>query len=430
MLAFCVFLACTRVHADEVTLKKGDVLLGRITKATESSVTLVHDVFGQSEIPKDQISRITVVHDVLGELKIPEDQITSSVTSEAERRRTEEAGATDKRQGRQHAERVTLVSGDVLLGRIIKATESSVTLVHEVFGELEVPKDQIASVVVLHDVLGEVEIPGDQIEVPPAVGLDKQEAKEAPGILQTPMEEEEKDIWFEPELDRLNTLAARLKKTGWSAAIDFSLDTTTGNTEEETTRLGAHIKRTLARERFGLDASYYYKISDGDVTDNKFTVGAVQDWLNPGSRWFFFGLGRFDYDEFESWQKRANVQVGPGYNLIGTDDMLLNLRAGAGARKEWGSENNDPKFEGLAGFDFLWKMTDRQSFDTTFHYYPVISDFDDYRTRTTLNWRYLLSKEVNVSLLVGVLHEFQSIVDPGRDDTDTRVFAGIQMSFE
>ncbi|MHC4062535.1 MAG: DUF481 domain-containing protein [Planctomycetota bacterium] len=330
------------------------------------------------------------------------------------------------------ADEVTLKKGDVLRGRITKATESSVTIVHEVFGELEVPKDQITSITVVHDVLGEITTGAEGI---PSFGLGEAKGepaavKKPPVKQQTEKDKDQEGAWFEPEFEKLNTLAARLKKTGWSAAIDFSLDTTTGNTEEETTRLGVHIKRRLPRERLGIDASYYYKVSDGDTTDNKFTVGAVHDWLNPGSRWFFFTLGRFDYDEFESWEQRANAQVGPGYNLIGTDDMTLNLRAGAGARREWGSENTDAKFEGLAGFDFVWKMTDRQSFDTTFHYYPVISDFDDYRTRATLNWRYLLSKEVNVSLLLGVLHEFQSVVDPGQDDTDTRVFMGIQMSFE
>jgi putative salt-induced outer membrane protein YdiY len=368
--ALCVIVAAVVVEADEVTLKKGDVLRGRITKATESSVTLVHNVFGELEVPKDQIASITVVHDVLGEITIGAEGIASF--------------GLDKAEGEPAAEK-------------------------------KPPAE---------------EKPAPNTEETKGAESEKQEQQVAPPVKQQTQNEEEQGAWFEPEFKNLNTLAARLKKTGWSAAFDFSLNTSTGNTDEETTRFGAHIKRRLPRERLHIDASYYYKESDGDTTDNKFTSGAIHDWLNPGSRWFFFALSRFDYDEFESWEKRSNAQVGPGYNLIGTDDMALNLRAGAGFRKEWGSENSDTKFEGLAGFDFVWKLTDRQSFDTTFHYYPVITDFDDYRTRATLDWRYLLSKEVNVSLVLGVRNEFQSVVDPGQDDTDTRVFMGIQMSFE
>ncbi|MHC4666728.1 MAG: DUF481 domain-containing protein, partial [Planctomycetota bacterium] len=220
--AFCILVAAIVVEADEVTLKKGDILRGRIIKATESSVTLVHEVFGELEVPKDQIASITVVHDVLGEITIGAEGIASFGLSEAKG----EPAAEKEPPAKEKPARKT------------EETKSA---------ESEEQKPEVAA-------------------------LAKQ---------QTP-EEEEEGIWLEPEFERLNTLAARLKKTGWSAAIDFSLDTTTGNTEEETTRLGVHIKRRLPRERLGIDASYYYKVSDGDTTDNKFTVGAVHDWLNPG----------------------------------------------------------------------------------------------------------------------------------------------------
>jgi len=222
-------------------------------------------------------------------------------------------------------------------------------------------------------------------------------------------EEENKEKLFEPEFEKLDALAGRLKKGKWSFALDFSINTTSGNTNEETTRLGTHIKRTLPRERMTLDGSYYHKKNRGAITDNEFTIGLLKDWLNPGSRWFFFGTSRYDYDEFESWQQRANIQVGPGYNLIESDNVLLNFRVGAGGRKEWGSQNDNLKLEGLAGIDF--------------------ECFDDYRTRSSLNWRYKLSKELNLSLLLGLLHEYQSIVNPDRDNSDTRVYTGLQIEF-
>jgi hypothetical protein len=109
--------------------------------------------------------------------------------------------------------------------------------------------------------------------------------------------------------------------------------------------------------------------------------------------------------------------------------MLLNLRLGAGGRKEWDSQNSHLKFEGLVGIDFEWDLTEKQSIETGIWFFPVITDFDDYRTRSHLNWRYKLSKESDISLLLGVLNETQSIVDPGDDESDTRVFTGIQLGF-
>jgi putative salt-induced outer membrane protein YdiY len=473
MAAAVWLLAATCSGAEKVTLVGGDVMHGRFIKITDSNLTLLHDIFAELEIPKRQIASVTITHQVLGEIEIRPDQIISATTAESEKKKPEPAPAPDKQQARRQAERVTLVAGDLLRGRIIQKTDSSITLLHSVFGHLEIPKDQIATLTVVHDVLGAIEVPTDQIlalgtakpdtEAPqekkpapkeqpqqqtegtksPEIPAEhiispdtveaekkKPEAAPPPDEQQARQQKEEKEKFFEPEFERLNAWAARLKKTGWSLALDLSLDSSAGSTEEATTRFGAHVRRKLRDERLTVDMSYYHKTSEGDVTDNKFTAGAVHDWLNPGSRWFFFAAGRYDYDEFESWQQRANLQVGPGYNLISTDRALLNLRVGAGGRKEWGSENKDIKLEGLAGFDLKWKLTDRQTFETAAFLFPVLTDFDDYRTRTTLNWRYLMSKELNLSLLFGLVHEYQSIVDPGTEKDDTRIFAGIQMRFE
>jgi putative salt-induced outer membrane protein YdiY len=325
-----------------------------------------------------------------------------------------------------------VVGADAINGEITEKTDSTIIMVHKVFGKLEIPKDQIINITFVHDILGEVEISPDQIittvipepkaeEPKEAVAADKQQAQE--------QGKEDEEIWIDPQFDKLNAMASKLKKKKWSLALDFSIDTTSGENEESTTRFGAHIKRVLPRERLKLDMSYYYKVSDGETTDNKFTTGAIQDWLNPGSRWFFFGAGRYDYDEFESWGHRANIQIGPGYNLTKSDDMLLDLRFGAGGRKEWGSINSDLKFEGLVGFDFKWKITEMQTFDTGVWYFPVLTETEDYRTRSTLNWRYRLSKELNLSLLLGLLHEYQSIVDPGDENSETRTYLGLQMEF-
>ena len=34
-----------------------------------------------------------------------------------------------------------------------------------------------------------------------------------------------------------------------------------------------------------------------------------------------FVSGRFDYDEFKSWEYRITGQVGPAYQLIDTEDI-------------------------------------------------------------------------------------------------------------
>ena len=47
------------------------------------------------------------------------------------------------------AETVVLVRGDAIHGEIIEKTDSSIILVHDVLGTLQIPKDQIANTTVL-----------------------------------------------------------------------------------------------------------------------------------------------------------------------------------------------------------------------------------------------------------------------------------------
>lgn len=436
------FLVSATAQAETVVLVRGDAIHAEITEKTDSSIILTHKVLGELEIPKDQIASITVVHDVLGELEIPQGQLFSLA------------------MGKPEIETVVLVGGDTMYGIITQQTDSAIILVHKVLGKLEIPKDRIANIKIVHDVLGEITIPKDlipslaaykpetkspeekksqevskdQIIPSSTVESNRQKSEETTAVVklhdyQQTKVEEDKKIWFEPEFGRLNSMAGRLKKRKWSFNLDLSTNTTSGYKNEETTRLGTHIKRKLPSESITFDGAYYHKKNTGKVTDNKLTVGYLKDWLNPGSRWFFFESGRFDYDEFESWQKRMNIQVGPGYNLIKSDDMLLNLRLGVGGRKEWGSQNDNMKFEGLAGIDFEWELTKKQSIETSMWFFPVLTNFDDYRTRSSLNWRYQLSEEMNLSLLLGLLYEHQSIVDPDLDNDNTRFYTGIQFGF-
>ena len=393
-LLFCLLVSVS-AQAETVVLVQDEVVNGEITKKTDSSITLIHKVFGELEIPQDQLFALVA--------------------------------------GKPEIDTVVLVQGDTIYGKITEKTDSKIILAHNTLGKLEIPKDQIENIKFVHNVLGEITITLDRITSPGTMESYRQIPEETAAVvdLQDNQQEktEEEKIWLEPEFESLNSLAGRLKKQKWSFALDFSINRTSGNTNEDTTRLGMHLKRNLTRERMALDGAYYHKKNTGKVTDNALTVGYLKDWLNPGSRWFFFGSGRYDYDEFESWEQRANIQVGPGYNLIGSDDMQLNFRLGAGGRKEWGSQNAKLKLEGLLGIDLGWELTDKQSIETGVWFFPVITDFDDYRTRSHLNWRYKLSKESDISLLFGVLHETQSIVDPGDDDTDTRIYTGIQVGF-
>jgi putative salt-induced outer membrane protein YdiY len=223
------------------------------------------------------------------------------------------------------------------------------------------------------------------------------------------------------------------KKIPWKLSIDFSLNSTTGNTEEQTLRFGLTAGYETPKTRLAIDSSYYFKATSGITTDNKFTLGGRHDWLLPESRWFWFVAGRLDYDQFESWEERVNAQAGPGYHIIQRDDfemeMTWDLYAGIGARKEFGSLNDQTKLEGALGTVYTLQITERQSLQVDVVFFPVLDDWSDYRLRSTGNWRYVLDQDYHLALVIGYLLEYQSIADPGKLNEDFRIWIGIQYSF-
>lgn len=297
------------------------------------------------------------------------------------------------------ADTVDLVGGDVLEGRVVAETETAVVIEHSVLGRLEIPKGEIESITLG----GPAGVPAEAAAPPEAAP-----AKEAP--------KEEK------------------KKKEWDLSVDFSFGSVSGNTDEVTLRFGFNAARNTEHTRFTADVAYYLKVSAGTTTDNKFTMGAQQNWDIPETPWFFFVLGRFDWDQFQSWEQRINAEAGPGYHIIRKEtfdevDMELDAMAGVGARKEFGSMNENVKAEGLLGVEYVWQITNRMSLDWNFTYFPVLSDFNDYRLRSGGNWRYVIDQDMNLSLLIGYSFEYQSLIDPGAEHYDLRIYVGIQYSF-
>jgi putative salt-induced outer membrane protein YdiY len=292
------------------------------------------------------------------------------------------------------ADVIELVSGDVLHGKVLERTDALVVIDHETLGRLELPADQVASVMTDAEA---AEQAAQQLEEAPAEAVDS--------------EEEEKE------------------ESPWSLTVDFSLNVSQGNTEESDFRFGLNARRLTEETRLRIDSSWYYKRDRSNTTDNKFTLGSRFDWLMPGSPWFYWVGGRFDWDKFESWDQRLSAQTGPGYHIIETDNFLLDVLGGLGTRKEWGSLNDDWKLEASLGLDTEYKINERQSLDFDITYFVDVEEFEDYRTRSTGNWRYAISNDMRLSLLVGYSWEYQNIADPGDKRYDFRFFVGIQYAF-
>jgi putative salt-induced outer membrane protein YdiY len=271
-----------------------------------------------------------------------------------------------------HADSIKLKNGDVLNGTIVEQDDKRVVLQHEQLGRLEIPRDNIE-----------------------------------PAVAQTQ----------QPQKDERKT------------KFDLAANGSWGNTDKQTLRVAIASDHETEENRLKLDTSYTTGWSNGERDENKFTAGGLHDWYMQNSPWLLFADGRYDFDDFQTWQHRLASHGGFGYRFRRTETLKLTGRLGAGAVKEWGSEEDDLRPEGLVGVEAWWKVSDRQSVSAEATFYPYLDDMGEYRVVSKLDWSVLVDSARNMSLTAGLLYEYQSVVDPGFKRYDLDIFAGVRFEF-
>ncbi len=287
------------------------------------------------------------------------------------------------------ADDIVLASGETLHGEIVMQDGQHVVLNHAILGQLDLAMDQVLSI--------------NAAMVEDAASL-VPEANMSEMVTEKPI-------------------------SAWKSRFDLGFSAASGNTDSQEIHVGVTSLRETDLNRTALDAAYFYGASNGDRTTNKLTAGILHDWLLPDTKWFYFATGRYDFDEFQSWEHRLSGGGGLGYHLIDEENFDLMLRAGLGVAKEIGSKRNQLIPEGLFGADVDWKITDRQSLVASTTYYPDLDDTGEFRAISTALWEYDFAATSNMSFVFGLLDEYQSKVDAGTKHNDLRIYGGLGFDF-
>ncbi len=284
---------------------------------------------------------------------------------------------------------ITLSSGETLKGTILDVNDDTVQFDHPVLGRIELERQNVT---LPRQMLDDLERAEDRL----AMSVQSGEAVEP---------------------------------SPWQLRLVAAGSYSSGNTDNINANAIFTARRKTDTSRLTLDTAYYFGQDSGDRSENRFTAGVRHDWLLPESRWFIFADGRFDYDEFQSWEYRLTSHVGVGYELIEPEPLQLNLLAGIGAIKEFNSDNEDVRPEGMFGAEGVWAMSARQELRFSSLFYPDFDDFGEFRVVSSLDWSLLLDNDLDLSLTAGFRHEHQSKVSADRRHNDYRFFVGLQMDF-
>jgi putative salt-induced outer membrane protein len=302
---------------------------------------------------------------------------------------------------------IQLQSGDVIKGLIRQQTEQDVTIEHPIYGTLVTPRAMIEQMQLEE---------GDAMTVTSEGEGAALEAAAAPGPMTEEFEPESK-----PELERFFA--------GWESRIEVGFEQNTGNTESFDGRVRFETNKETERDRWKADAAYYLSSEDNEETKNEFTAGLFKDWLIPESRWFYWAKGRYDLDEFQSWDHRVSASGGVGYDWIKTDDLTVTFRGGLGGAKEFGSEDDDIRPEGVVGAEVAWQLNDTQKIVGDTFIYPDLGDLGEFRATSSLAWEIALDYARGLAFKLGLENEYESEVDPGIKHNDLKIFGALVFDF-
>jgi len=225
--------------------------------------------------------------------------------------------------------------------------------------------------------------------------------------------------------------AAEKPAPAWKSEAELGFSGSRGNTSSDDLRAAVTSKMQAERNRISLDAKFSQSSADGEETRNDFTAGIVHDWLMPGSPWFVFAQGRYDHDEFQSWDHRFSAHAGPGYELVRTSVLDLTVRAGAGATEAL-NDDKAAEFEGQFEAEVTWRVAKGVELGGKSTYYPSLSGNSfgsPYRWVNSAYCKMRLAGFETMSVKFGVEDEYESDVPAGDRRHDSKLFASVVVAF-
>jgi putative salt-induced outer membrane protein YdiY len=216
---------------------------------------------------------------------------------------------------------------------------------------------------------------------------------------------------------------------GWKFNADVGLNGSSGNSENLNLRaaFGGVRKSKPMDTSFGLQ--YSYATDNGATSKSRGEAFIRNDWNFDDSPWSIFAIAKAEYDEFQAWDWRASLFVGPGYAFIKNDTTLLKGRVGVGLTREVGGPDNDWIPEGDIGVDFTHKLSERTKIYFTGDYYPSLKRFSDYRLVAKAGLEILVDPELALTLKIGAEDRFDSKPDGGFKKNDIDYFILLSVAF-
>jgi putative salt-induced outer membrane protein len=280
------------------------------------------------------------------------------------------------------ADQVTMTNGDRLSGTIMKLDDASLVLKTDYAGEVKLDWSAvqgIQSTQPLHLVLkngqtlsGPVTSSDGHLRVAAATGIPAEAAKSDIASLRGENEQAAYEKTLHPGL---------LQE--WSAGSTVSFALTRGNSQTKNLALAFTAARQTLNDKLGLYANTVYATNDApgavpSTSANAIQAGAGYDH-DITKRLFGFVTADFQTDALQGLNLRSVPGAGLGVHVIKNATTTLDLLAGINYTRE----NYTTLTRNFAAASFGEELTHKLRSSTvitqSFHFYPDLSDWGEYR---------------------------------------------------
>ncbi len=211
-------------------------------------------------------------------------------------------------------------------------------------------------------------------------------------------------------------------KEGFSGQVGLGLLATSGNSDNESVNANLDLWWNYELWSHSLNGAAIRADTSGVTTAEAISLAWKSKYAFSDSN-YLFGLVNWDRDEFSAYDQQLRETIGYGRRLIDTEQHVLNLEIGAGARQadlRDGSSQNDTIV--YLGGDYRWAISETSEFTQTL---SVEHSSDNTYIETNSS----LSAKVreNLALIISFAVKNNSDVLPGTEKTDT--FTTVSLSY-
>lgn len=197
----------------------------------------------------------------------------------------------------------------------------------------------------------------------------------------------------------------------WTIGYELGVNGSVGNSNTHTWRSAIRTKKATDTSVLTLNADYKKSMEESNTTADRLYSEWRAEFPNATNKWSWYLHGTVVFDAFLAYDARATEDSGIGYQWYKNDVGSFITRLGAGTSREFGGPDDEWVPEGAISAVFEHQLTKKQklSFSTDFFY--DLTNFNENRMNSQVDWIVTLDEEANLSLKVSIIDRYDSTPD-------------------